>query len=63
MSLGSIKAGNSSSIKLKNQVFSLLDSLVGLPAEKAAKTVAEKAGQKVSEITVEKGSKQIQQIL
>jgi len=31
MSLGSIKAGNSS-IKLKNQVFSLLDSLVGLRA-------------------------------
>jgi len=31
MSLGSIKAGNSS-IKLKNQVFSLLDSLVGLGA-------------------------------
>jgi len=29
VSLGSIKAGNSS-IKLKNQVFSLLDSLVGL---------------------------------
>ena len=29
--LGSIKAGNSS-IKLKNQVFSLLDSLVGLGA-------------------------------
>ena len=32
-------------------------------AEKAAKTVAEKAGQTVGEITVEKGSKQIQQIL
>ena len=31
VSLGSIKAGNSS-IKLKNQVFSLLDSLVGLGA-------------------------------
>jgi len=31
LSLGSIKAGNSS-IKLKNQVFSLLDSLVGLGA-------------------------------
>ena len=29
VTLGSIKAGNSS-IKLKNQVFSLLDSLVGL---------------------------------
>ena len=32
-------------------------------ANKAAKTVAEKAGQKVGEIAVEKGSKQIQQIL
>ena len=31
MSLGSIKAGNSS-IQLQNQVFSLLDSLVGLGA-------------------------------
>ena len=31
VSLGSIKAGNSS-IKLKNQVFSLLNSLVGLGA-------------------------------
>ena len=31
VSLGSIKTGNSS-IKLKNQVFSLLDSLVGLGA-------------------------------
>jgi len=31
VSLGSIKAGNSS-LKLKHQVFSLLDSLVGLGA-------------------------------
>jgi len=40
VSLGSIKAGNSS-IKLKNQVFSLLDSLVGLGAidEKQKKKV------------------------
>ena len=40
VSLGSIKAGNSS-IKLKNQVFSLLDSLVGLGAidEKQKKNI------------------------
>ena len=40
VSLGSIKAGYSS-IKLKNQVFSLLDSLVGLGAidEKQKKKV------------------------
>ena len=32
-------------------------------AEKAPKTIAEKAGQKVGEIAVEKGSKQIRKIL
>ena len=32
-------------------------------AEKATKTIAEKAGQKVGELAVEKGSKQIRKIL
>ena len=32
-------------------------------AEKATKTIAEKAGQKVGEFTVEKGSKQIRKLL
>ena len=32
-------------------------------AEKATKTIAEKAGQEVGELTVEKGSKQIRKIL
>ena len=38
-------------------------NVVKTAADKAAKTVAEKVGQKVGEIAVEKGSKQIQQIL
>jgi len=38
-------------------------NVVKTAADKAAKTVAEKEGQKVGEIAVEKGSKQIQQIL
>ena len=37
--------------------------VVKTAAETAAKTFAEKAGQKVGEIAVEKGSKQIQEIL
>ena len=32
-------------------------------SEKATKTIAEKAGQKVGEIAIEKGSKQIRKIL
>ena len=32
-------------------------------AEKASKTIAEKAGQRVGELAVEKGSKQIRKIL
>ena len=38
-------------------------NVVKTAADKAAKTVAEKVGQKVGEIAVEKGSKQIQEIL
>ena len=38
-------------------------NVVKTAADKPVKTVAEKAGQKVGEIAVEKGSKQIQQIL
>ena len=38
-------------------------NVVKTAADKATKTVAEKAGQKVGEIAVEKGSKQIQEIL
>jgi len=38
-------------------------NVVKTAADKAAKTVAKKAGQKVGEIAVDKGSKQVQQIL
>ena len=49
-------------INTKGRVWSVKNN-VKKTAEKATKTIAEKAGQRVGELAVEKGSKQIRKIL